>query len=92
MYDVETIRIFHECEVLVENLSRGCQFGLKFYFICITNIITKQYNTNEIQTLYKWDSEGSQMTYLNLNSKHVKNAMVYANCEGYSLASRGSAE
>ena len=41
--------------------------GLNFYFICITDILTKQYNNNEIQTLYKWDSEGSQMTYLNLN-------------------------
>ena len=41
-------------------------FGLNFYFICITDILTKQYNNNEIQTLYKWDSEGSQMTYLNL--------------------------
>ena len=42
--------------------------GLSFYFICITDIITKQYNNSEIhvQTLYKWDSEGSQMTYLNL--------------------------
>ena len=34
--------------------------GLNFYFICI-DIITKQYSNKEIQTLYKWDSEGSQM-------------------------------
>ena len=56
----------------MKNLSRGFQFGLNFYFICITDIITKQCNTNEIQILYKWDSQGSQMTYLNLNPKHVK--------------------
>ena len=52
------------------------KFGLNFYFTCITDIITKQYNKSEIhvQTLYKWDSEGSQMTYLNLypNMKFVK--------------------
>ena len=48
--------------------------GLNFYLICITDIITKQYNNSEIhaQTLYKWDSEGSQMTYLNLYPKHVE--------------------
>ena len=53
-------------------------FGLNFYFICITDIITKQYNNSEIhvQTFYKWDSEGSQMTYFNLYPKHVERHSV----------------
>ena len=55
-------------------------FGLNFffYFNCITDIITKQYNNSEIhvQTLYKWDSEGRQMTYLNLYPKHVERHSV----------------
>ena len=50
--------------------------GLNFYFICITDIITKQYNNGEIyvQILYKSDSEGSQVTYLNLFKLGVKEA------------------
>ena len=58
--------------------TRPLGLGLNFYFICITDIITKQYNNSEIhvQTLYKWDSEGSQMTYLNLYPKHVERHSV----------------
>ena len=47
-------------------------------FPFVTDIITKQYNNSEIhvQTLYKWDSEGSQKTYLNLYPKHVERHSV----------------
>ena len=70
--DLVTILI---CKISFECVSL---FGFNFYFICITDIITKQYNNSEIhvQTLYKWDSEGSQMTYLNLYPKHVERHSV----------------
>ena len=58
-------------KIILEQNAQVRTFGLNFYFIFITDIITKQYNNSEIhvQTLYKWDSEGSQMTYLNLYPK-----------------------
>ena len=57
----------------ISSCWNGQLLDLNFYFICITDIITKQCNKSEIhvQTLYKWDSEGSQMTYLNLYPKPV---------------------
>ena len=37
-----------------------------------TNTTTKQHSNNKIQALYKWDSEKSRKTYLNLYPKHVQ--------------------
>ena len=37
-----------------------------------TNTTTKQHSNNRIQALYKWASEKSRKTYLNLYPKHVQ--------------------
>ena len=53
---------------------RVTDLGLNFYFICTiqtqlqSNTVIIEYN----QALYKFDSEKSQKTYLNLYPKHVQ--------------------
>ena len=70
------------------NITSG--FWFKYYFICIWQVYKATQNTITIQTLYKWDSEESQMTYLNLYPKcsHYWYTLYLLSCRNCHLCRR----